>query len=114
MPGVKYNSLLKECSINTFRSRGKGGQHVNKTESAVRITHLPTGIVVTCQDERSQYRNKQICLKRLQEKLNEMNKKPKRRVKTLLPRAANEGRIRAKKKQSLKKNMRKTPGVDDN
>ncbi|MEE8336133.1 MAG: peptide chain release factor-like protein [Candidatus Neomarinimicrobiota bacterium] len=105
---------MKECHFDTFRSRGKGGQHVNKTDSAVRITHLPTGIVVTCQDERSQYRNKQICLKRLQEKLNEMNKKPKRRIKTLLPRAADEGRIRAKKKQSLKKNLRKPPSLDEN
>lgn len=114
MPLPKYDSLLKECSIDTFRSGGKGGQHVNKTESAVRITHLPTGIVVTCQDERSQYRNKQICLKRLQEKLNEMNKKPKWRIKTRMPRSAREGRIRAKKKHSLKKNLRKPPSLDEN
>ena len=65
--------LLKECRVDTFRASGKGGQHVNKTESAVRLNHLATGTVVTCQDERSQRRNKDIALRRLREKLNELN-----------------------------------------
>src|SRR6185503_1352186 len=104
--------LLRECEVQTFCSSGPGGQHVNKTESAVRLKHLPSGVVVTSQEERSQHRNKALCLQKLRSKIEKLNYRPAKRVPTRVPRSAKNRTLEAKARRSRIKQLRSKPGTD--
>jgi len=106
-------ALLRECEVETFRSSGPGGQHVNKTESAIRLRHLPSGVVVTSQQERSQHRNKAICLRKLRERIEHLNYRPPKRVPTRKSRSAKNRTLEEKARRAQVKRLRAKPSGDE-
>ncbi|MGD8361196.1 MAG: peptide chain release factor-like protein [Gemmatimonadota bacterium] len=101
--------LLAQCRVETFTAGGKGGQHQNRTESGVRLVHLPTGIVVTAREERSQFRNKAMALSRLRRRLEAMNRRPPRRISTRVPLREKAKRLEEKKRRGRLKALRNPP-----
>src|SRR5438552_16112584 len=99
-------TLEREVLVDTFRASGPGGQHVNKTESALRLTHPPSGVVVIAQDSPSQHRNREIAFRRLAERLERLNYVPKKRVPTRPTAASRKRRIEAKKQTGARKRLR--------
>ena len=106
-------TLETQVRIDTYRASGPGGQHVNKTNSAIRITHEPSGVVVIAQDSSSQFRNKETAFERLIEKLKKRNHVPKKRLATKPTRASKERRIEGKKTRAVVKSNRSKKVVDD-
>lgn len=85
--------VARDCEVEAFRASGPGGQCVNTTDSAVRMTHVPTGIAVTSRESRSQFRNRQLCLQKLRQLFADNAVPPKVRHATLPSRAARQGRL---------------------
>ncbi len=102
----------EEIRVEFYKSSGPGGQHRNVTESAVRIRHLPTGIVVCAAESRSQARNRETAMNRLRLALDRLERKAKRRVPTKIPRSAVEKRLSDKKYASRKKVDRSVKGEE--
>jgi len=107
------DDLLQECEVETFRASGPGGQHVNKTESAVRLRHLPSGLAVTSQQERSQHRNKALCLQKLRDQVDRLNYRAPTRVPTRIPRSAKKRTLEEKSRRGQIKQLRSKPSVDE-
>jgi peptide chain release factor 2 len=99
-------ALLDQCEFQAFRASGKGGQHVNKTDSAVRLRHVPTGIVVQSQESRSQWQNRFICLRKLRARVQALNVVAKPRKATKKPASAKRKTLAAKTRLSEKKKLR--------
>ncbi len=105
--------LLAECRVDTFRAGGPGGQHQNKAESGVRLTHLPTGLVVEARGSRSQHRNRQEALVRLRERIEELLRPEPERKPTRPSAAAGRRRLEEKRRRSARKRARRPPEPED-
>jgi protein subunit release factor A len=100
------DALEREVEIQVFRASGPGGQHVTRTESALRIVHPPSGVVVIAQDSPSQARNRETAFRRLAERLERLNRVPKKRVPTRPTAGSRRRRIEGKKLRAGTKQLR--------
>lgn len=103
------DELLAQCRVETFSAGGPGGQHQNRTESGVRLVHVPTGVRVVARDERSQHRNRTLALRRLRERLERRNRRRTPRIPTGVPRREKKKRLEGKRKRGEVKRRRRPP-----
>jgi protein subunit release factor B len=116
-PGRKYatdrKSLQRDTRVEFFTASGPGGQHRNRSRTGVRLRHLPSGIVVTATERRSQSQNLQVAYDRLEKRLEDLNRVPKRRRPTRPTRASREKRLGSKSRRAVLKKTRRRPRADD-
>lgn len=105
--------LLADCEVETYRSSGPGGQKKNKTESSVRVRHLPTGLVRIATESRSQFRNREIALERVWNALQARARRPKARKPSVPTKASKARRLAEKKHVAVIKRGRASRGGDD-
>ena len=107
---LPLDELARQCDVQAFRATGPGGQGVNTTDSAVRMVHRPSGVAVVSRESRSQWQNRQLCLRKLRELFARRAERPKHRKKTKVSRAQRERRMRDKRHRSETKRFRQRPG----
>ena len=103
---MSVEELARDCEVQVFRATGPGGQGVNTTDSAVRMTHVPSGMTVTSHESRSQFRNRQLCLQKLRDRFVREAVPPKARRATKATRASKERRLAQKRRRSQTKAQR--------
>lgn len=107
------DAILRDCRVQVFRATGPGGQGVNTTDSAVRMRHLPSGIVVTSRESRSQYQNRQTCVAKLRREFAKRAQRPRKRKKTKPSAAAKRRRLADKRHRARQKADRRRPSWDE-
>ena len=108
-PNLDAKTLKREVIVETYRSSGPGGQRKNKTETAIRLKHLPSGMTVVATEHRSQAQNKKLAFERLRERLLRLNRPRRRRIPTPVPLRAVEKTKEKKRIRSAKKRLRQKP-----
>lgn len=113
MASLTLEELAKCCDVEVFHGHGPGGQGVNTSDSAVRMVHVPTGIVIVSRESRSQYRNRQLCLQKLRAELQRRSVAPVVRHATKPTKASQQRRLAAKHLRSNVKQTRRRVDGDD-
>ncbi|MCU0609025.1 MAG: peptide chain release factor-like protein [Chitinispirillaceae bacterium] len=109
----RIETVLESCDIETFCSGGRGGQHVNRTESGVRLRHRPSGLSAICRDERSQHLNKIRCAEILLEKIRRAAYRAPKRLATRVPRKAKREKRKIKTRTSAIKQLRRRVALEE-
>ena len=104
---MSADKIARDCEVQVFHAHGPGGQGVNTTDSAVRMRHVPTGIVVTSRESRSQFQNRARCIAKLREQFEQRARPPKRRKKTKVPASAKRRRLADKRQRAQTKMLRR-------